>query len=355
MAEQLSIEQRISAAMNPEPMPEAPPPVEVRDMGVPEEIEAAPAPEQFEQAEQAEPVAQIEESEEVEISTLEDLARHLEVDVADLYNVKFPVDIDGDRTELSIGDLKDVARERERVNKAKIEYERKATEWKAQEEAQRQALTKAHHERESMFGAIEQEYLRDYASVDWGALEREDPGRAALARQHFEARRQNLVQMRQHARMELEAKEREFFSQLVAQEHERVKAENAILTEKLPEWRDPTKRQELSGKISAFLTNEGYSEDQIYGRRLPDGQHVGGLSARDILLARDAMAWRELQAKGDVAKRKVVKLGKKVLTSGPRPSSGDMAQRNESTMRAKLRKTGKVEDAAALIQSRLGR
>jgi hypothetical protein len=355
----LSIEDRISAALSTEEPAPAPEPVarpverqpeavdgEQVEYIEAEEVEAAPAP--VEQAEQAE--------EEVEIESLDALADHLGVEVADLYNVKFgATDADGNRVDLSIGELKDIYQNREKVSKAQRELETKQREWQAQEQAQRESLIRAEQERANLFAAIEQEYLADYAQVDWHTLEAQDPGRAALARQHFEQRRGKLLAMRNQAAQEFDARQREFYGTLVQQEQQRVQAENAVLAEKIPEWREPAKREELGRKISAFLSSEGYTEDQIFGRRLPDGNRVGGLSARDILLARDAMAWRELKSNGDVAKKKVVKLGKKILTSGPRPSSSDMAQRNEQSMRQRLRKSGSVDDAAALIQSRLGR
>lgn len=346
-----SIESRISAALAAEDTPTSPPPPpplpvsQVEEVET-EEVEAAPAPEA--------PQAQ-EPDEEVEIDSLDALAEHLGVEIGDLYNVKFgATDGEGNRVDLSIGELKDIYQQREKVGKAEKELKARQAEWQAQEEANRQALMKAEQERQALFNAIEQEYLADYAEVNWAALEAQDPGRAALARQHFDMRRQKLVQMRHHAATEMEAKQREFFASLVQQEQQRVQAEDAILSEKWPEWRDVTKKAELGNKLSAFLMKEGYSEDQIYGRRLPDGNRVGGLSAKDILLARDAMAWREMHAKGDVARKKVIKLGKTVLKGGPRQPN-DQAQRTESALRTNLRKSGKVEDAAALIQSRLGR
>lgn len=343
-----SIEDRISAAMAPEIEAHAAPIPQPEEVEV-EQIDAAPAPEVAQEAPQAP------QEEEVEIESLDALAEHLGVEVADLYNVKFgATDGDGNRVDLSIGELKDIYQNREKVSKAEKELQAKQAEWKAREDANREAFVKAENERATMFAAIEQDYLADYAQVNWAELEAHDPGRAALARQHFEMRRQKLLQMRNQAASEYEAKQREHFASLVQQEQERVRVEDAILTEKWPEWRDPNKRAELGNKLSAFLTNAGYSEDQIFGRRLPDGNHVGGLSAKDILLARDAMAWRDLQTKGDVAKKKVVKLGKRILTGGPRQPN-DQAQRNESTLKTTLRKSGKVEDAAALIQSRLGR
>jgi len=349
-----SIEDRISAALGlSDPEPEAPqaPPVqramEVEEQEV-EEVEAAPPPE-----ETPEPV---EAEEEAEIESLDQLAEHLGVDISDLYAIKFgATDANGNRVDMSLGELKDVAQKAEKVKKAEAEIAEIRQQVQQQQQAQMEAMQRAEHERSLLLDSIEQKYLADFAQVDWRTLEAQDPGRAALARQHFEARRNELIQMRNQAAAEYSARERQFYAELVAKESERVQRESKILEEKWPEWRDSAKRAEIDRKLSAFLLAEGYSEDQIYGRRLPDGSRVGGLNASDILLARDAMAWRELQGKSEVAKKRVVRLGKKVLTSGPRQSTSQQAQVSEQSMRARLKKSGKLEDAAALISNRLGR
>ena len=351
-----SIEDRISAALGlSDPEPEAPqaPPVQQRQAPQAEEVEYEEAP--AEEVEAApEPTAEAEE--ETEIESLDQLAEHLGVEVGDLYNIKFgATDASGNRIDLSIGELKDVAQKAEKVRKAEAEIAEIRQQVQRQQQAQLEAMQRAEHERSLLLDSIEQKYLADFAQVDWRTLEAQDPGRAALAHQHFEARRNELIQMRNQAAAEYSARERQFYAELVQKEAERVQRESKVLEEKWPEWRDSTKRAELDRKLSAFLLAEGYSEDQIYGRRLPDGSRVGGLNASDILLARDAMAWRELQGKSEVAKRRVVRLGKKVLTAGPRQATAQQAQANEQSMRNRLKRSGKLEDAAALIQSRLGR
>lgn len=351
-----SIEDRISAALGiDEPAEPAQAPAqqrtpqdvqgeEVEYQEVPvEEIEAAPAPTE-------------EAVEESEIESLDQLAEHLGVEIGDLYNIKFgATDANGNRIDLSLGELKDVAQKAEKVRKTETELQEKAKYIAQQEQAQLEAMQRVEHEKSLFMQRMEEKYLAEFAQVDWRTLEAQDPGRAALARQHFEARRNELIQMRNQASAEYAAKERQFVSTLMEKEAERVQRESRILEEKWPEWRDSTKRAELDRKISGFLQAEGYSEDQIYGRRLPDGSRVGGLNASDILLARDAMAWRELQGKSDVAKKKVVKLGKRVLTGGPRQSTSQQAQANEQSMKVRLKKSGSMDDAAALIQHRLGR
>ena len=350
-----SIEDRISAALGiEEPVEQAPvqatQPVQAEEAEyeeVPvEEVEAAPAP-----AETPEPV-----EDETEIESLDQLAEHLGVDIGDLYAIKFgATDANGNRVDMSLGELKDVYQKAEKVSKAEAEIAEIRQQIQQQQQAQMEAMQRAEQERSLLLDSIEQKYLADFAQVDWRALEAQDPGRAALARQHFEARRNELIQMRNQAAAEYSARERQFYAELVQKEAERVQRESKILEEKWPEWRDSAKRAEIDRKLSGFLLAEGYSEDQIYGRRLPDGSRVGGLNASDILLARDAMAWRELQGKSEVAKKRVVRLGKKVLTSGPRQSTSQQAQASEQSMRARLKKSGKLEDAAALISNRLGR
>jgi len=57
-----------------------------------------------------------------------------------------------------------------------------------------------------------------------------------------------------------------------------------------------------------------------------------------------------------VAKKKVLKIGKTVLKPGARQSKADQQIDKERGLRESMQKGGgKIEDAAALIQHRLGR
>jgi hypothetical protein len=76
---------------------------------------------------------------------------------------------------------------------------------------------------------------------------------------------------------------------------------------------------------------------------------------RAILLVRDAMRYRQQKASGEVAAKKVVKLAKRIVTPGSRQSASEQSSDQERGYRQNLKRSGSVQDAAALIQYRLGR
>ena len=142
MAErQPSIEERISASLAPEPVAEAPAeaaPVEtapeapqLEAVEAEQPAEQAEQPEQTEQAEQTEEqpqasdeTAEAVEEEALEVSSISDLAEHLGVETADLYNVSIPItDANGERKEVSLGEWKDTFQNNERAQRLAQESE----------------------------------------------------------------------------------------------------------------------------------------------------------------------------------------------------------------------------------------
>ena len=97
------------------------------------------------------------------------------------------------------------------------------------------------------------------------------------------------------------------------------------------------------GGVKVFTTdNRGFTPEEISKVRL-----------RQVLLARDAMRYREMTKQASAAKNKVFKIGKKVLGSGPRSSPNEQTSARETALKASLKKTGNYKDAAALISERL--
>ena len=110
-----------------------------------------------------------------------------------------------------------------------------------------------------------------------------------------------------------------------------------ILQQHLPEISDPEKGEKLKADLVQTGVYYGFSEQEIQG--VSDARYVRALN--------DAMKWRRLQdkklqaTKGD-APKPVVKAGAK-----RRAGDGEAAARKKQ--QAKLRKTGKIEDALSLM------
>ena len=359
-ARQPSIQERLSAVLSPEPPPET--------QDVPQDPVEAPADHEIEQETASEapdspveatseeteadaPVEQeasqeddseaSEEVEEVTIDSLSKLAEYMEVDVSDLYGVEIPLGMmeDGKGATTTLGDLKDGAVTSAIAQKARQEAEemRAALE---QEQAALNEQFEAHNAQlQSYLQQAHQTLTRDFNNVNWQQLEQEDPGRYAAMRQQYAERNAELQGAWQNAQQEYAQ-----YTAQMQQSHEQrlakhLEAEQAALLAKVPEWQDVKVREAETGKLRNYLQETGFTADEVdraYDHKM-------------LVLARKAMAYDEMSNKADVAKKKVAKLGKKVLKSGTRQSKGDQQVDRTKQLRAKLRKSGRMDDAVDVI------
>jgi hypothetical protein len=117
-----------------------------------------------------------------------------------------------------------------------------------------------------------------------------------------------------------------------------VEREKQALIEKIPEAADPAKRAEL-GKVF-------FETAQAYG--FTDEEVNQTFDHRLVLLARDAAAYRKLQAQKPAVEKKVQNAAP-VSKPGKRKSASEQSAQARSERMARLRETGSIDDAAALI------
>tara|TARA_R110002012_G_scaffold20713_4_gene73182 strand:- start:95 stop:1213 length:1119 start_codon:yes stop_codon:yes gene_type:complete len=370
MAEaQATIEQRISAALAPEaPPPEAPPVVaavpEPAPQAEPEPVAEAPieapteapieaveseggdeAPREEELADSEAALSEAEEVvEEVSLDTFSDLAEHLGIDAADLYALKLPItNGNGERQEVSIGEWKDGYQNAQRAERLTQE----AQDLRDQLQAEKQAFTQRQEqeavESASLLNSVELALKKEYNQINWNELRANNPTEWAVRRQEFQERQSALTKMRQDASQEWDRNQ-----QIRAEEHrgqmaEAIEREHRSMMAKVPEWRDESVMQSEQASLRDYLLESGYNPQEI----------DEAYDHRAIVLARKAMKYDTMQSTGKAATKKVVKLGKKVLTPGAKRSKGAAKKDAEGRMRSSLKNSGSVDDAAALIHHRL--
>ena len=374
MAEaQATIEQRISAALAPEaPPPEAPPVVaavpEPAPQAEPEPVAEAPieapteapteapieaveseggdeAPREEELADSEAALSEAEEVvEEVSLDTFSDLAEHLGIDAADLYALKLPItNGNGERQEVSIGEWKDGYQNAQRAERLTQE----AQDLRDQLQAEKQAFTQRQEqeavESASLLNSVELALKKEYNQINWNELRANNPTEWAVRRQEFQERQSALTKMRQDASQEWDRNQ-----QIRSEEHrgqmaEAIEREHRSMMAKVPEWRDESVMQSEQASLRDYLLESGYNPQEI----------DEAYDHRAIVLARKAMKYDTMQSTGKAATKKVVKLGKKVLTPGAKRSKGAAKKDAEGRMRSSLKNSGSVDDAAALIHHRL--
>jgi uncharacterized phage infection (PIP) family protein YhgE len=123
-----------------------------------------------------------------------------------------------------------------------------------------------------------------------------------------------------------------------AQQRQQFLAQQAeILKQHLPEIADPEKGDKLKAELVQTGAHYGFSEAEIQG--VADARYVRALN--------DAMKWRRLQQK----KQQAVKgeQPKPVVKAGAKRRAGDGEAAARKKQQAKLRKSGRIEDALSLM------
>lgn len=311
----------------------------------PEETEESEQPEETpetteESAEEKEETEdQEEQPEQVPIASLNELIEHNELDPEWVQSLKIPVKVNGEEGETPLSELVK-SYQLHQATEAELS-EAKAKSKAALEELnqQKEAIAESLQILQTMVQDEEAAIEVASKSINWSQLEEDDPGKAALEKSRLQERRAALQSKKQKA---LEAYKKTHEAQQ-QQQQQFVQTERTKLLEKVPEWRDPEKAQAEQNKLTEYLIGQGYTQEEI--AKAYDHRLVVGL--------RKAMLWDEMQSKSQVAKKKVVKVPKVLKPGAPKPKEQLNRERIDK-QRAKLRQTGSLDDAYALIKARRG-
>lgn len=200
--------------------------------------------------------------------------------------------------------------------------------------AEQQALRQTYQQYQGVLSQLHQqmEAANKPPNMDWDALERENPVQF-LKLKYLEQQRAGEIQAVQaeQARMQ----------QLLAGENdkklqERLVVEQNLMLEKIPEWSDGDLQANEQRKLVEFGKAVGYSDNEL--NTLYDH--------RALVVLRDAMRYNEL-TNGDKITAAKSRIGS--VKGGNKEMSSRTRNRGVKAKRAKLKATGKVDDAAALF------
>ena len=177
--------------------------------------------------------------------------------------------------------------------------------------------------------AAQAQLQQEYAQVDFEKLYEEDPVEAARLEHKMRKKNEQLQQVQQQTQqLQME----EFNKYLEEQQKQ--------LSIKLPELNHPEKGSQFKKQMRDYLSSQGFNAqeiDSVYDHRY-------------VLLVRDAMAYRNLQKAKPQIKKKAVN-APKVVKSGVSKSKGQQAAEAKRQQLSRLKKTGKVADAARIFRS----
>lgn len=171
-------------------------------------------------------------------------------------------------------------------------------------------------------------------NIDWNKLAAENPAEWAQKYQHVQNVNAKLAQIQGERKKIAEAREQEQKSNLKKQAEEAVE----ILRTEIPGWSN-----ELYGKILKAGQEYGFKPEEVSAITDP----------RAIKALHDAMKYRALQAKPIVEKRATA-VAPKVVKPGTAEKPDASAEKWNEGM-AKLKKSGRTEDAVAIAKLMLAR
>jgi len=177
--------------------------------------------------------------------------------------------------------------------------------------------------------AAQSQLQQEYAQIDFEKLYEEDPAEAARLEHKMRKKNEQLQQV-QRQTQELQTQE---FSKYLEEQQKK-------LSVKVPEMNHPEKGSEFKKQMRNYLSSVGFNNqeiDSVYDHRY-------------VLLVKDAMNYRNLQKAKPEIKKKAVN-APKVVKGGVSKSKGQQQAEVRRQQLSKLRKTGKVADAAKLFRS----
>ena len=300
------------------------------------EVPDAPVDEtEVEETQEAEEVEEeAPEEGQAEEETEEEVAEEEEYDVVAEEDLKYTIKVDGEELEVGIDELKNgYQRQADYTRKSQaLAEQRKETENIQSERMQLEQERQMYANGLQMLQEQQSAKLNDFSNVDWETLKQEDPYQYMIKKDELrdaQEKVQNVAQQQQHIQQEQ-------MQQQQAAKSEFVRTEYARLIEALPEWED--KQSTIKTDIRDYASSIGFRPEEI--DQLADH--------RSVLVIKKAMEFDKLTKKV-APKKKAVKKVPKVQKSGRGNSNEDAATEATKKKRARLRKSGKQDDAASLF------
>ena len=223
------------------------------------------------------------------------------------------------------------------------DYTRKSQVLSEQRQKADAELAATQQERQRYLSQLEQfdnqadSQIKNLGSTDWTKLKEEDPTEYMLKRDQYRELQDNKRMV------EDEQKNLQFKSQ---QEHEakwqeELSRQQNIMAQRLPEWVDPDKGPKLKQNIKSFAVKKGFTEQEVNSL----------IDARSVDVLHKAMLYENLLATKISGKK--AKVVPKVTRPGSPATKGEISSDKVKAQRARLRKSGHLNDAKSVIESLL--
>ena len=221
------------------------------------------------------------------------------------------------------------------------DYTRKSQVLAEQRKKMDEELAATQQERQQYQSQLEQfkiqadSKLEEFKSVDWTKLKEEDPMEYALKRDQYRELQENkrlVAEEQQNLAQKQQAEMQTKWNEELARQQE-------VMAQRLPEWNDPEKGPKLKQNIKSFALKKGFTEQEVDSL----------IDARSVDVLHKAMMYENLlEAKINQKKAKVVP---KVQKPGAPSTKSEVNSEKVKQTRARLKRSGRVDDAALAIKS----
>lgn len=297
--------------------------------GEPEQKQLDAEPEQSEEVSEDE--VETEESETSDNPETEEESEETGEEEGELY---FTVKLDGEEYEVSAEELKSgYQRQKDYTKKTQ-----QLAEQRKDYEARTKELTEQ-YDRFMQNASIADEVLnrdiKQFETIDWQALKVNDPVGFVQKQIELNDVRQYQAQLRQQAQQAWEHNQK-----VAAEEHARLlERERKSALEAFPEWKNQEKATAHQIKIVNYAKSLGFEDSEL-----------NAISrTRDLLVLDKARKYDELQkTKSEITEKVKPTMRKLVKTKGT-PAPGSAQKKVMAESRGRLKQSGSIRDAAALM------
>ena len=221
------------------------------------------------------------------------------------------------------------------------DYTRKSQVLAEQRKKMEEELSATQQERQQYQSQLEQfntqadSKLEEFKSVDWTKLKEEDPMEYALKRDQYRELQENKRLVAEEQQQLAQKQQTEMQSKW----NEELQRQQEVMAQRLPEWNDPDKGPKLKQDIKSFALNKGFTEQEVDSL----------IDARSVDVLHKAMMYESLLA-AKIANKKA-KVVPKMQKPGTPSTKSEVNSEKVKQTRARLKRTGRVDDAAAVIKS----
>ena len=279
-----------------------------------------------------------ETTEEPSVELLDDLIEAEGYDQEQVMSLKVKAVIDQEESEVSIAELVKNYQMDNAADKRLEDAKSKRDQLAKEVEEHRENLSQQYSRVQSMIAEAE----KLVSEEDLTELRETDPAEYAVRMQENREKKEKLEALRNETTAEQNKAVLEVYRKRLVQEREK-------LLDAIPEWQtDPSE----AGLVKDYMKGLGFSDAEIDGQIVNGVLKIPGIvDHRAYVLARKAMLFDQLSNKTAPKKKKMKSLPK-VGAGKPKPKA-DVDKKRQQAKRERLKQTGNIRDAAALIRDRL--